>query len=432
MRLSIVEGALYAVMVGFGDAFFLADAVRLGASALQQGLVITLPLLMGGAGSVLALRVLGAGRARKTVVLLGVALQVLVLSALALLQSLQLVTPTLLILMVSLHQAAGQCAGTAWSSWYGDLVPSGVRGRYFARRSRWVYLATCLGLVTSGFVLHGLEPGAPGAVAAGAGGHGFVLIFCVAAAARLVSFVLLLVSPEPRFRGLPDLAWTRRYLRTSKGRAAGRLLLLGAAVQLAVYIGSPYFGPHMLEGLRFTYVEYTVASVAVVLAKVLILPLWGRAVDAHGARAIYLLAALLVALVPLPWLVAEGLAMAVFAQALSGACWGAYEVGFFSLILEVTYSGTRPYVFAAQNVLQGAMQLGGAMVGAVLLGLVDGSFLAIFAISAVARALVALLAPRLLPRLAFQQHLGHRDLLLRVIGLRPHGGVIHRPIDADE
>ena len=430
MAISIFEGALYAVMVGFGDAFFLADAVRLGASPLQQGLVITLPLLMGGIGSVLALRLLARAPARKQVVLLGVALQVVVLSTLAALQAAQLVTPGLLILLVSLHQTGGQCAGTAWSSWYGDLVPGAVRGRYFARRSRYVYLATCIGLVTSGLLLQALEPGAPGTVAAGAGGRGFVLIFVVAAAARLASFVLLVLSPEPRFRGLPNLEWTRRYLRTTKGRSVVRLLLLGASVQLAVYVGSPYFGPYMLEGLHFTYAEYMVASVAVVLAKVAILPLWGRAVDTHGARSIYLLAALLVALVPLPWLVTHGLLMAIFAQALSGCCWGAYEVSFFAHILEVTYRATRPYVFAAQNLLGGTMQLVGGMIGATLLGWLDRSYVTIFVVSAAARAVVALAAPRLLPRLAFQPQIGHRALLLRVIGIRPHGGVTHRPIDA--
>ena len=430
MVLSIFEGSLFAIMVGFGDAFFLADAVRLGASPLQQGLVITLPLLLGGIGSVLALRLLARAPARKQVVLVGVALQVLVLSALAALQANQLVTPALLILLVSLHQAGGQCAGTAWSSWYGDLVPGAVRGRYFARRSRYVYLATCFGLVTSGLLLQGLEPGAPGSVAAGAGGRGFVLIFAIAATARLASFVLLALSPEPRFRGLPDRAWTRRYLRTTKGRSVLRLLLLGAAVQLGVYVGSPYFGPFMLEGLHFTYAEYMAASIAVVLAKVAVLPLWGRAVDAHGARSIYLFAALLVALVPLPWLVTHGLGMAVFAQALSGFCWGAYEVSFFALVLEVTYRATRPYVFAAQNLLQGSMQLVGGLVGATLLGWLGRSFLAIFLISAAARALVALAAPRVLPRLAFQPQIGHRALLLRVIGIRPHGGLTHRPIEA--
>jgi predicted MFS family arabinose efflux permease len=237
------------------------------------------------------------------------------------------------------------------------------------------------------------------------------------------------LSPEPRFRGLPDLGWTRRYLRTSKGRSVLRLLLLGAAMQLAVYVGSPYFGPYMLEGLQFTYAEYMAASVAVVLAKVAILPLWGRAVDTHGARSIYLFAALLVALVPLPWLVTHGLMMAIFAQVLSGCCWGAYEVSFFSLILEVTYRATRPYVFAAQNVLQGTTQLMGGMIGALLLGRLGRSFLTIFVVSAAARAVVALAAPRILPRLAFQSQIGHRALFLRVIGIRPHGGLTHRPIE---
>ena len=65
-------------------------------------------------------------------------------------------TPTRLIVFVCLYQIMGQGAGTAWSSWIGDVVPHEVRGRYFGRRNRGVYIGTCFGLVTTGVLLHQL------------------------------------------------------------------------------------------------------------------------------------------------------------------------------------------------------------------------------------------------------------------------------------
>lgn len=430
MALSVAEGVLYAVMVGFGDAYFLADAVRLGASPLQQGLVVTLPLFAGALGSVAALALLRNLPRRRPVVLAGALVQVVVLLTLVALHAARRMAPEVLILLAALHQMGGQCAGTAWSSWYGDLVPSSIRGRYFARRGRFTYAATCLGLVTSGLLLHRLEAGAPGTVQAGAGGYGFCAVFGVAAVARLASAVLLALSPEPPYRGLPAPRRLGRFLSTLRGRSARRLLLLGAALQLTVYLGSPYFGPFMLDGLHFTYAQYMIASVAVVMTKVIVLPAWGRAVDAHGPRAVYALALVLIAIVPLPWLVAEGLLVVIFAQALSGASWGAYEVGYFSLVLETTTKSARPYIFAAQNVLHGTMQLTGSLVGAWLLAAFDRSFATLFAITAVARGIVAAVAPRIVPPLGAGGAMRRRTLLLRVIGIRPHGGVVHRPIGA--
>ena len=51
MARSVVEGVLYAVMVGLGEVYFVADAIRLHASAVVVILVSTLPLFLGSLGS---------------------------------------------------------------------------------------------------------------------------------------------------------------------------------------------------------------------------------------------------------------------------------------------------------------------------------------------------------------------------------------------
>jgi MFS family permease len=429
MRLSAIEGVAYALMVGFGETYFLADAVRLGASTLEQGLLVTLPLCTGALGSVVALALLTRVRGRKGIVVASASAQVALLYAVA---NRGIVSPALLIVAVCLYQACGQATGTAWSSWYGDLVPKEIRGTYFARRNRFVHLATCAGLVTAGLLLQRIEPGAAGEVARGAGGSGFRLVFLLAAGARLASVLLLAVSPEPPFRGLSDAPQTLRFLGTGRGVRAWRLLGTGAALQFMVYLASPYFGPFMLKQLRFSYLEYMASSVTVVTAKFCLLPVWGRMVDSHGARQAYTLAALLVAVVPLPWLWAEGLLWIVPAQALSGFSWAGYEVAYFSTMLDSSTKRTRPYLFALQNILNGTGQLLGGLLGVAILAASHGSYRAVFAASLVARLAVAALAPKLVPPARKSRPIGRRALFLRMIGIRPHGGAVHRPIDDGE
>jgi len=428
MRLSVVDGVFYALMVGCGESYFLADGVRLGGTSLELGLIVTLPLFTGAAGSALALRLLRGLTRRKGLVVATALAQSLLLGALAAADALGAMSPAALIAAACLYHACGQAAGTAWSSWYGDLVPKEVRGRYFARRNRFVHSAACFGLVGAGLLLPAREPGAAGDVLAGTGGAGYRLIFAAAALFRLVSVVTLALSPELPFRGLSSSRQLFRFLATGRGRRAWRLLATGAALQLTVYLASPYFAPFMLEQLRFTYVQYMAASLTVVTFKVALLPAWGRVVDRYGARQVYALAAVLVAVVPLPWLWSRGLAWVVFAQALSGASWAGYEVSFFSTVLDASTKRTRPLLFGAQNLLNGTAQLLGGLAGAAVLTLTARNFVVLFGASLLARVLVALRVPRLVPPARGPQPIGRRALMLRVIGLRAHGGLVHRPI----
>ena len=102
-----------------------------------------------------------------------------------------------------LYQLSGQGAGTAWSSWYGDLVPATLRGRYFAGRNRIVHVGTCLAMIAGGLTLQALEPALAGQ-SGPQGGFGFALVFGVAAGCRLVSCVLLALAPELELESPPD------------------------------------------------------------------------------------------------------------------------------------------------------------------------------------------------------------------------------------
>ncbi len=426
MRLSVWEGVAYALMVGLGETYFVTDALRLQASPLQAALVVSLPLFVGALGPLAAVRMLAHLRHRRGLAVLTAACQALGLLALALSDALDFSTPEIVIAVACLHQAFGQATGTAWSSWFGDLVPAAVRGRYFAMRTLWVQFATCVGLVGAGLLLQWLEPARP-EEAAGAGGTGFTLILALAALCRAVSAVLLALSHENRFHGLSRGHRLRRFLATDRGRAAWRLVATGALFQLVVYVSSPYFSPYMLTELGFDYVEFMTATVSIVLWKVAMLPAWGRVIDHHGARSTYALAAVLAALVPLPWLWAKGVVWVLVAQSFSGFAWAGYEVSYFTLLLESSYVRTRAQLFAAQSLANGSGQLLGTLAGGWMLGFSRG-FLLVFALSLAGRMALALFVPGLVPAVRHGPHLGRRDVFLRVIGLRPHGGLAYRPM----
>lgn len=432
MRLSLADALFYALMVGAGEVYFLADAVRLGATSVEQALVITLPLCVGTLGPLLSLALLGRFRRRKAVVVSAATLQALTLFTIVFTDTTGTLSPPLLIALASAYQVFAQAAGTAWASWYGDLVPARMRGRYFATRNRIAQVATSGSLVVAGLLLQELEPGAAGAVAPGAGGLGYAIIFGAAGLFRLVSAILLALSPEPPAQLLSDRRETLSFARSDEALPVRRILLFAAALQLTVYMASPYFGPFMLEELRLSYAEYMAGSLAVVVLKFASLPSWGRLIDRHGARAAFLLAVVLVALVPLPWLWVRGVGMVIVAQSLSGLSWGGHEVSQFSLLLETSHARSRLHVFAMMSVFTGVAQLTGSLIGGWLLMSVDRNFLVVFVVSAACRLGVALAAPAIIPAGIGTPGIGRRRLFLRLLGFRASGGMESRPVPVDE
>lgn len=432
MRISLADALFYALMVGAGEVYFLADAVRLGATALEQALVLTVPLCVGTLGPLASLALLARFRRRKAVVVTAATAQALVLFAIVATDVRGLLSPRLLIGLASAYQICAQAAGTAWASWYGDLVPARIRGRYFATRNRIAQLATSGSLIVAGLLLQNLEPGSAGVVAAGAGGLGYALIFGAAGVFRMVSAGLLAISPEPPAELLSNRGESLAFARSAEALPARRIVLFAAALQLSVYMASPYFGPFMLEELRLSYTEYMAGSVAVVALKFVSLPAWGRLIDRYGARAVLLLAAVLVALVPLPWLWARGVAVVIVAQALSGLSWAGHEVSQFSLLLESSPARSRLHVFAVLSVLNGLAQLVGSLLGGWLLLSVDRRFSILFIASAAFRLVVALAAPRIIPQRVGARGVGRRQLFMRLLGFRPSGGMESRPVPVDE
>lgn len=429
LRLSVGEGAAFALMVGLGETYIIADAVRLGASTLMLGLLVSLPLFIGSLGPFLCLHLLArVTRRRRRIVVGANLLQALNLVVLGAVDLAGAGSPTVLLVAYALHQLLGQAAGTAWTSWFGDLIPAEVRGSYVARRNRVVYGAIGVGILAGGLLLHWFEPEGP-ITGDARGGTGFALLFILAGVARAVSAALSARTPEPPFAGMSTGARVRRFLFTERGTRARRLILLVFAIQFTVYLSSPFYTPFMLEDLQLSYVEFTVASLMVMGVKVGILPSIGRIIDQFGPRSTFCMTLILLALVPLPWVFADGFWLVFAASCFSGLAWGGYEVSLFGLLIGSSYRGTRALVSAVQQLANGSAQLLGAMAGAAIVALASGDLRVIFAVSCAARLLVAFVAPIVLPAGIGETAVGPHRLLLRVVGFRSGGGIALRPVN---
>ena len=370
-------------MVGIGETYLPAFVLAISANQLACGLVSTVPLLAGAVLQLVSPRMVrGTGSYRRWVVCCA-AIQAAAFVPL-LVGALWGFIPVVAVFgLATVYWAGGMASGAAWNAWVETLVPQRLQARYFARRalvSQWGVMA---GFVVGGLVLH----------AAGSGGgavRAFAVLFLVAAAARFLSTALLRRQREPQPPGkrllLPPLGKLMTSLaRDTNGPVLAYLLLSQAAVQVA----GPYFTPFMLGHLALGYYRYVVLVYAALLARIVLLPAWGRVVGRVRAHRVLWLSA--IGIIPLPalWLLSRSFAVLIVAQLAAGAVWAAYELATLLLFFETIPSEKRVGVLTVFNLANaGAVVLGSALGGAVLavFSASRGAYLALFAISALARA----------------------------------------------
>ncbi|OGW47701.1 MAG: hypothetical protein A2078_05825 [Nitrospirae bacterium GWC2_57_9] len=362
LRYSVTEGALAAAMVGFGESFFVAYALLLRASTLQVGLLSALPQALGALLQFFSNDLIRLFGSRRRFVVSGALLQALMYLPVALVFFFGQFRVWHLLLFTCFYFAFGMMVNPAWNSWMGDLVVENRRGAYFGRRSKVTSTAAFLSLIAGGWLLGRFEGGSMEMQY-----QGFVLIFLLALACRLISVLFLKRQFEPAYRVSKEAQpGFLKFLKNPEfGNYRSFVLYLGF-MNFAVFISGPFFTPYMLHDLKMDYFTFTLVNGTSILVKVLSLPVWGRAVDRFGARRVMSLAGYLMPLVPVLWLFSGKVSWLIGVQIYSGFIWAAFEIATVSFIFDVTSPEKRVTGMAYYNMFSGIALISGALAGSLI------------------------------------------------------------------
>jgi MFS family permease len=443
LRHSVRDGMAFSVQVGAGETYFSAFALFLRATAPQIALLTTLPPLLASSAQIFSAW-LGNYVGRRRLVLLGCAQQALLWLPILLVPVLfrEYAVPALLVLL-ALYHSANNLAAPQWTSIMRDLVSERRRGRYFAYRTRLMTITTFVSLVICGLILHELDT-------AGRTYLGFVVIFLIAFLARTVSvYHLTFLHEKPPTTTAPDMHiehWWRSLLSTGAIGFSVYVALMNAAVG----ISSPFFTVYMLRDLELSYFEFMVLSGTSVLAQFLMLTTWGRIADVYGNRLILILTSISLPLVPSLWLLSDEFWALLLFQALSGLSWSGFTLSAGNLLYELVPQTRRAAYVAFHNVGTALGVFGGAMLGALLEGILPprtvlfgesstlSNLLYLFILSGLLRGVVAaLLARRVRELRKPRKSLSAPALVLRVTGLNAMLGFVYDfigrpPAESDE
>src|SRR4030042_954393 len=137
LRLSVLEGAAYAAMLGLIGNYVTPFALALKATTAQVGLLSSIPNLIVGFSQLAAPDLSERAGSRKALILPMVFLHAIMFIPV-------LLVPFIfhnsqvwwLIAFVTVSTVFGAIANPAWGSLMADLVPIRLRGRYFSSRGR--------------------------------------------------------------------------------------------------------------------------------------------------------------------------------------------------------------------------------------------------------------------------------------------------------
>ncbi|MEQ8954552.1 MAG: MFS transporter [Gammaproteobacteria bacterium] len=349
LRLSHQEAVASATMTGTNDNFLNAFAIYLQASALQMGWLTATPQLFGAMWQIVSVW-LSSRLKRKPLVVATAFMQSLVVALMAVVAigyGLGLLPNSRVILLILLAVGYHSCINIIqphWRAWMGDLVPRSSRGRYFGVRSQLTMGSSLLVFMAGGAIL-------TLASASDRTWLGFAILFGVAALGRFISgtFLSRTYDPEPlhavtTMRLRDSWLHIRESLRDPTFR---RYSFFVASMQGAVAISAPFFAVYLLRDLQFTYLQFTINSIASIATQFLMLGFWGRFSDRFGNHLVMVICSLFIPIIPLLWLVSPDPMYLILVQIVSGISWSGFTLSTANYLYDIRPHKTHFALFAA-------------------------------------------------------------------------------------
>ncbi len=423
LRMSVLDGAAYAAMLGLIQNYVTPFALELKATTAQIGLLSSIPNLIVGFSQLAAPQLSEKAGSRKGLILPMVFMHALMFIPI-------LLIPFIignnqvwyLIAFITVSTVFGAIANPAWGSLMADLVPIRLRGRYFSTRGQIAGIITLVFSFIAGGILQ-LLTDTPFI--------GFAILFGGATAFRLLSLYFLsrMYEPEPSDYAEDDrpLIHMVRHVGSSN---LGRFTIYIALVCFVTNLASPFFSVYMLSDLRFNYVTFTIVTSAASVASLAFLAYWGRRADLAGNIKVVKITSFMIPLVPLLWLASKNVYYLIFAQIVSGFAWSGFNLAGVNFVYDASEAQNRTKHIAVFNTITCLATFLGALIGGYLVPLLPRLFgyqlLSLFTLSGILRGLVAILLVRQLvevrrvPALSLSQFLLGRPARLANAPEQPH------------
>ncbi|HWP56540.1 MAG TPA: MFS transporter [Candidatus Acidoferrales bacterium] len=417
LKASFKDGVFAAVMAGITEYYAVPFALFLEATPQQVGWVSAFPALIGSLAQLFAVRLIDWTGGRLRLLTRAVFAQATLLLALSVLACVRFAyrVETFIALLV-LATLCGAIAGPAWGSLMSDYIPTRKRGQYFGWRNQRVGLVNVASVICGGLLLYWSRQISTAL--------GFLLLFVLAALARFISGSYIARMSEPPMKRDPAADFTFwMFVARFKESNFVKFVAFIATLTFATYLAGPFFAVFMLRDLQLSYLTYTGLQVASAGSALAALPLWGRHADLVGNVRVLRLAAFLVTLNPLFWLVSQNVVYLALVQAFAGFAWAGVTLSATNFIYDAVMPQKRARCIGYFNVINGTALFLGAALGGFLATRVPLVFefplQTLFLLSASLRLFFYLLLFQRFCEVRPSRAVSLQELFFSVVGIRP-------------
>ncbi|MBU3759516.1 MAG: MFS transporter [Candidatus Omnitrophica bacterium] len=413
------EGIAASVMLAVSEYYLIPFGLVLGASAVEIGLLVAIPQLLGSFAQLLAVRIVRWLGSRLLFLVQGIYLQAAILIPMALAPFLpDSWRMEVFILLATLFRIVGNLIGTVWGSLASDYLPAEERGKYFGWRARVTGLSGVISTLAAGILLFAFKEKAQAAA-------GFTLLFIFIAMARFISGWLMAKMQDVVFEHDTGTSFTFiRFLVKSRDTNFYKFLLYVSSITFATQISAPYFSVYLLRDLNMDYLSFTGIQLASVLGGLVAFPIWGRHADQVGNAKMLQLASFLIPSIPFLWLISPHPLWLGLVEAFSGFLFAGFGLCAVNFIFDAISQSKRVQCLSYFALFCGMAIFAGASLGGLIadrLPPIGGSGLCtLFVISGILRsASHLLLSGKFTEVRTNTQKVSSRTLFFSTIGIKP-------------
>jgi MFS family permease len=396
LRASTADNGLSTVLSNITGGVLLSNfLLDLGATPIQIGMLNSLPMLthlLQPLGALLSNRTNSRHKYGLWIFLPARLLWLLLLADIIFVDryhgaSKQLVSLTLVLLSASNILAA--LGSASWMSWLAALVPPTIRGRYYGIRNIAAGLANLICLPIGSFIIshwRGSETA----------GYGIVLGIGIVAGLGSLGCQQFMIDVNPQdyqSQEQQEASWLEGVTAALADSNLVILLIYFAIWAFAINLSTPFFNFYMLENLHVELTSLALFSSLGHAANTLMLLVWGPMIDRVGSRPVLILAGLVLAMMPLFWLLTNRgpvqthlwICLVIF-HLIWGGIWAAADLGNTNIQIAIVPIEHHATFFALAAAVVGVCGALGTTVGGFMIqqARYEG-ILGVFAISAILR-----------------------------------------------
>lgn len=362
LRYSLWDGIFSSIMVGASETFIVPYALALKAGPTMVGLLVALPNLAGAllqASSAALSEWVGS---RKVFVASMVFMQAAMwLPVIAVPYAFSDHQPLYLVFFYTVLIGVGLMSFPPWSSLMADHVPEDHRGKVFGWRNRVFGITNISAMFIAGLVLNIFKDSLGNPIA------GFTIIFMIACLCRFACCYFLLKMHEPVLVIRPEHKFTIfNFLKRIRRSNFGRFVIFVALINFAVFMSGPFFAVYMLRDLGFSYLKYTIITMASTFTIFTMMRVWGSHADHVGNRRVMRLSSLFLPIVPVLWIFSHNTVYLILIQFFGGFFWAGFNMSASNFMYDAVSPEKRTRCIAYYNVVNGVAIFAGAMAGGFL------------------------------------------------------------------